>query len=195
MTDATAQSTSAVASASLVFVLVLFGLVLTLGYIVPALIIWWKLFAKAGKPGWAAIVPVYSSVVMAQIGEKPLWMGLFVGLGNLFSSAFPSAIRGILNIAALVISIIILLALIKKYDRGAGFWILVIFLPIVGVFMVKDANYIGGAVPGAPVGGAPVAAMPQAVPAPVMPATAVAPEAPAAPDAPTVPDQTQPPTL
>ena len=33
----------------------------------------WKIFAKAGKPGWAAIVPIYNIVVLLQICEKPVW--------------------------------------------------------------------------------------------------------------------------
>ena len=33
----------------------------------------WKIFDKAHKPGWAAIVPVYNVLVMLEIGRKPWW--------------------------------------------------------------------------------------------------------------------------
>jgi hypothetical protein len=33
----------------------------------------WKLYTKAGKPGWAAIIPIYSTIVMLEIVGKPLW--------------------------------------------------------------------------------------------------------------------------
>ncbi|HNR88803.1 MAG TPA: DUF5684 domain-containing protein [Spirochaetota bacterium] len=33
----------------------------------------WKVFEKAGKPGWAAIVPIYNIIVLLQIINKPLW--------------------------------------------------------------------------------------------------------------------------
>ena len=33
----------------------------------------WKTFEKAGKPGWAAIVPIYNVIVMLEIVGKPLW--------------------------------------------------------------------------------------------------------------------------
>src|SRR5262245_26758047 len=33
----------------------------------------WKVFTKAGKPGWAAIVPIYNIIVMLEIVGKPLW--------------------------------------------------------------------------------------------------------------------------
>ncbi|MCK5250148.1 MAG: hypothetical protein KAJ98_09315 [Spirochaetaceae bacterium] len=33
----------------------------------------WKIFTKAGKPGWAIIIPIYNIIVMLQIVDKPLW--------------------------------------------------------------------------------------------------------------------------
>lgn len=42
-------------------------------YLVIAIIAMWKMFVKAGKPGWAAIVPIYNIVVMLQIATMPMW--------------------------------------------------------------------------------------------------------------------------
>lgn len=33
----------------------------------------WKVFEKAGKPGWAAIIPFYNLYVLVQIVGKPAW--------------------------------------------------------------------------------------------------------------------------
>ncbi len=33
----------------------------------------WKVFEKAGKPGWAALIPIYNLVILLQIINKPLW--------------------------------------------------------------------------------------------------------------------------
>jgi hypothetical protein len=33
----------------------------------------WKLFTKAGKPGWAALIPVYSTIVSLELVGMPLW--------------------------------------------------------------------------------------------------------------------------
>jgi hypothetical protein len=33
----------------------------------------WKVFTKAGKPGWASIVPIYNVVVLIEITRKPMW--------------------------------------------------------------------------------------------------------------------------
>ncbi|MEO6980114.1 MAG: DUF5684 domain-containing protein [Mucilaginibacter sp.] len=48
--------------------------------LIPFIIIWvitivgqWKVFEKAGKPGWACIIPIYNIIVMLEIVGKPLW--------------------------------------------------------------------------------------------------------------------------
>ncbi|MDO3626861.1 DUF5684 domain-containing protein [Mucilaginibacter sp. BT774] len=33
----------------------------------------WKIYEKAGKPGWAAIIPIYNIIVLLEIVGKPLW--------------------------------------------------------------------------------------------------------------------------
>ena len=33
----------------------------------------WKVYTKAGKPGWACIVPIYNIIVMLEIVGKPIW--------------------------------------------------------------------------------------------------------------------------
>jgi len=46
----------------------------------------WKTFEKAGKPGWAAIVPVYNAIVMLEIVGRPIWWIIlfFIPCVNLF---------------------------------------------------------------------------------------------------------------
>ena len=33
----------------------------------------WKVFEKAGKPGWACIIPIYNIIVLLEIVGKPIW--------------------------------------------------------------------------------------------------------------------------
>jgi len=33
----------------------------------------WRIYEKAGKPGWAAIIPIYTWIVMLEIVGKPIW--------------------------------------------------------------------------------------------------------------------------
>lgn len=156
MTDTTSQTASV---AALTFI-VLFTLVLILAYVVPAIIIWWQLYVKANKPGWASIVPVYNYMVMAEIGEKPFWMGLTAGILSLIGGSFSHSFFGvIIGIGSLVLSLILVIGMIQKFDCGIGFWVFVVLLPIVGVFMVKDAKYVGTPTVG-PVTGAPASPTP-----------------------------------
>ena len=37
------------------------------------IIVMWKVFKKAGKPGWAALIPIYNIIVMIEIAELPMW--------------------------------------------------------------------------------------------------------------------------
>src|SRR5215213_1016061 len=61
------------------------------GLIVGILVIagMWKVFTKAGKPGWAAIIPIYNAVVLLQIAGKPLWWLLlfFIPIVNIVVAA------------------------------------------------------------------------------------------------------------
>ncbi len=35
---------------------------------------YWRIFTKAGQPGWPAIVPFYNWVVLLRIIRRPVWM-------------------------------------------------------------------------------------------------------------------------
>jgi len=48
-------------------------LAITLPFIILQTIGYWKLFEKAGKPGWAALVPIYNTIIILQIINKPWW--------------------------------------------------------------------------------------------------------------------------
>ena len=152
--------------------LVLFGffIILFLLFAIPALITNWQLFTKAGKPGWASIIPVYNTVVMAQIGKKPEWMGWVAGFASIFSGMLDgigeaandtyvtlafSSLSFMINIGALVLTILILIGFIKQYRHAAGastagFWVCYFLVPIAAVFMVKNIVHKGAAADYAP---------------------------------------------
>ena len=37
------------------------------------IIAWWKIFEKAGQPGWKAIIPFYNAYILLKIVGKPGW--------------------------------------------------------------------------------------------------------------------------
>lgn len=45
----------------------------------------WKVFVKAGRPGWASLVPIYNTYVTIKIAQKPGWwlLLLFIPFVNL----------------------------------------------------------------------------------------------------------------
>ena len=81
---------------------------------------YWKIFVKAGKPGWAAIVPIYNFIVMSEIAEKPWWYVLLL--------CVPIA-----NIYAMVV---VYNGIVKKFGKGTGYTVGMIFLPIIFVPML-----------------------------------------------------------
>ena len=87
----------------------------------------WKVFTKAGKPGWAAIVPIYNIIVMLEVTAKPLWwiVLFFIPIANF--------------IAAILLS----LALAEKFGKGTGFGVGLAFLPFIFLPMLAfgDARY------------------------------------------------------
>lgn len=79
------------------------------------LIAMWKIYTKAGKPGWAAIIPIYNTIVMLQIVKRPIWWILLL----------------LIPIVNIVILIIVHYELAKSFGKGVGFTILIILLPFI----------------------------------------------------------------
>ncbi len=136
----------------------LFGGVFLLVWLLLAAVIvvsMWKVFEKAGKPGWAAIVPVYNGWVMAEIAGKPGWWGIVPLLGVIPLIGFIGAIAGF------VLYILISIELVKAFGKEQVFAALLILLPIVGFPMLAfgDAKYT------APAGGATTPTPPATPPA------------------------------
>jgi hypothetical protein len=75
----------------------------------------WKLFSKAGQPGWAAIIPIYNAYVLLKVAGKPgWWLILFL-----------------IPVVSLVIAIITLHGVSTSFGKSAGFTVGLVLLPIV----------------------------------------------------------------
>ncbi len=88
----------------------------TLAVAVFMTIVLWKIYTKAGKPGWAAIVPIYNIIVMLEIVKLDWWHILIM----LF-----------VPFAAIVYSILIPIKLAKAFGKSAGFGVFAIFFSII----------------------------------------------------------------
>lgn len=103
-----------------------FGFWQILSWVVLAVLIiagMWKTFQKAGRPGWAALIPVYNTLVILWIAGRPWW----------WIFAFLLAIIPFVGwIVALVVAVIVFNDISKKFGRGVGTTLLLLFLPFIG---------------------------------------------------------------
>lgn len=108
---------------SLIFGVIYLGLIIFFG------VTYWKIYEKAGKPGWASLIPIYSALVLMEIIDKPkiwvLYMCIpFVGLYWMVLSAIEFA---------------------KVFGKDTGFAIGMIVFPYIFLPMIAfgDAQYQG----------------------------------------------------
>jgi hypothetical protein len=89
----------------------------------------WKVFVKAGKPGWASLIPIYNVIVLLEITGKPIWWII------LFCIPFVNFIAALL----------VMIPLAEKFGKGAGFGIGLVFLSFVffPILAFGDAQYRG----------------------------------------------------
>jgi hypothetical protein len=98
-----------------------------LAVIVLLVVSMWKVFVKAGQPGWAAIIPIYNIVVLLKIIGKPVWW--IVGF--------------LIPIVNFVVAILLCVGLAKVFGKGTGFAIGLVLLGFVfiPILAFSDAKY------------------------------------------------------
>ena len=89
----------------------LFGLAIALFMIV----VMWKVFVKANQPGWGCLIPFYNLYLILKIAGKPGWWLIWF----------------FIPIANIIIAIIATVAFAKAFNKGGGFAVGLIFLPII----------------------------------------------------------------
>jgi hypothetical protein len=87
------------------------------------IISWWVLFEKAGRPGWAAIVPFYNIFVLADIGEQTTWVACGACFGGIIPIAGP--------IVEIACWIMISFGVAKTFERSILFGIGLFLLPFI----------------------------------------------------------------
>jgi hypothetical protein len=87
----------------------------------------WKVFAKAGQPGWAAIVPIFNMYALCKVAGRPGWWTLLM---------FLPAVN-------LVIGIIVAIDVARNFGKGAGFGLGLAFLGFIfyPILAFGDAPY------------------------------------------------------
>jgi len=75
----------------------------------------WKIFTKAGQPGWASLIPIYNIYVLCKIVGRPGWwvILMFIPFVNF------------------IIGIILCIDLAKSFGQGVGFGLGLVFLSFI----------------------------------------------------------------
>ena len=100
-------------------------------FIVLMIAAMWKVFSKAGQPGWAALIPIFNVYVMCKVaGRSGWWLLLFL-----------------IPFVNFVIAIIVTVDISKRFGKGVGFAIGMILLPFIfwPILGFGSAQYQGGA--------------------------------------------------
>jgi hypothetical protein len=89
----------------------------------------WKVFTKAGQPGWASIIPIYNAIVLLQIAGKPIWWILLC----------------FIPVVNIVVAIMMWHAISTNFGKGVGFTLGLIFLGFIFIPILawSDAQYLG----------------------------------------------------
>lgn len=89
----------------------------------------WKLFSKAGEPGWAAIIPLYNSYVLFKIAMGNGWLFLL----------------SLVPVVNFVIGIMLYFKLAKAFGKGVGFGFGLLFLNPIFLLILAfgSAEYVG----------------------------------------------------
>jgi len=106
-----------------------FAIVFYVAIIVLLIASMWTVYTKAGKPGWAAIIPIYNIIILLEIVGKPTWW----------------VVLYFIPIVNIVISIMVYHQLSLSFGKDTGFTVGLVLLGIVffPILAFSDAKYIG----------------------------------------------------
>lgn len=129
-----------------------FGIFLFIFFLVVCILLIvsnWKIFSKAGKPGWASLIPFYNIYIMSDIAFGNInyfiavllaWVVSF--LGGFLDISILSSLAGL---ASFVIYIIYCVKLSKAFGRSGGFAVGLVLMPLIffPILGLGSAEYVG----------------------------------------------------
>lgn len=110
-------------------------LLIRLAILVLMIVAMWKVFEKAGQPGWAAIIPFYNCYVLLKIAGKPGWWLILM----------------LIPIVNLVFFFLACMGVAENFGKGGGFAVGLFFLSFIffPILAFGDAQYSGAVAAGA----------------------------------------------
>ncbi|GLZ29883.1 hypothetical protein Lesp02_20730 [Lentzea sp. NBRC 105346] len=124
-------TTTSVDTAALTGMLVTIGIISAVVALI-AIAAHWKIFTKAGQPGWAAIIPFYNIYILLKIVGRPGWWLVLL----------------LIPFVNVIILLIVSIDLAKSFGKGTGFGVVGLWLfSLIGYLILGfgDAQYRGPA--------------------------------------------------
>lgn len=124
----------------------------SLAILVLTIIAGWKIFKKAGQPGWKILIPIYNAYIFFKIVGMNFWGWFLAIIGTSFVAGLIGSVQyevvdGTVNIISmnpagmifycassiigLIAEILFSIRLAKSFKKGAGFAVGLIFLPFI----------------------------------------------------------------
>jgi hypothetical protein len=75
----------------------------------------WRVYTKAGQPGWAVIIPIYNTIVLLRIAGKQWWWFLLM----------------LVPLVNIVVVILAYAGVATNFGKGGGFTLGLLFLPFI----------------------------------------------------------------
>ncbi len=72
----------------------------------------WKVFVKAGQPGWAVLIPIYNAYILLKIAGRPAWWILLF----------------LIPLVNIVIAALVSVDVAKAFGKSAAFGLVLLFL-------------------------------------------------------------------
>lgn len=96
------------------------------------IIVTWKVYKKAGKQGWEAIIPFYSTWVLNEIAGLNWWWFLISISGIILSILGIPGLSQLASLASVLANINMSYNVCKKFKKEGGFFVLLALVPVVG---------------------------------------------------------------
>ena len=95
------------------FVSVIFG-ILVIAVCVAMIAGMWKVFVKAGQPGWGCLVPIYNVILLLGMAGKPTWW----------------IVLFLIPLVSLIAAVLVSIEIAKRFGQSTGYGIGLALLPM-----------------------------------------------------------------
>ncbi|RJQ47703.1 MAG: signal peptidase I [Gaiellales bacterium] len=104
-----------------------FWWIIVIAWVVFVVVSMWKVFEKAGQPGWGAIIPIYNVYLLLMIAGRPAWWLILM----------------LVPVVNIVVELIVSIDIAKNFGKGTGFGLGLFFLGAIffPILAFGDAVY------------------------------------------------------